>query len=502
MTAMPVGRYLLYGEIASGGMATVHLGKLHGPVGFSRTVAIKRLHSQYANDSEVAGMLIDEARMVAHVRHPNVVPTFDVVKQDKDLFLVMEYVHGAPLSRLVRAARDSGDPIPRNIISAIMCGVLLGLHAAHDATNDEGQPLEIVHRDVSPENVLVGADGIARVLDFGVAKAVGRMHTTRDGQLRGKLAYMAPEQIRAETADRRTDVYGAGVVLWEMLTQKRLFEASNEGALLSRVLERIVEPPSALATDISEKLDLITLKAISRDPAKRFASTREMALALEEAVPIASPARVGQWVESLVGEELAERVKNVAKMESRPNSATKEIPTGSIALTTSNRPGARSDLDQDSRPTKRLPVVVSRVGWTWVALAATGGAVLALGGARLQRGARENPVADPPAVSIAPPTSEPAPVPEPSSAPAVSASVAAAPATSTGAPANSRPLTKGPARNPHTGAKPSSSAPAASPAAAAPGSAAAPPAASGEKVCPVRAFVDADGIKHFVRSCE
>src|SRR5262249_55543870 len=154
-------------------------------------------------------------RLAAHIRHPNVVPTLDVVDVDSELYVVMEYVHGESLSRLLRAAQEMGEPIPLPIVVAIACGMLHGLHAAHEATNARGEPLHVVRRDVSPPNVLVGTDGVARVLDFGIAKAAARAHTTRDGQLKGKLPYMAPEQLKGDEATRRSDVYSAAVVLWE-----------------------------------------------------------------------------------------------------------------------------------------------------------------------------------------------------------------------------------------------------------------------------------------------
>src|ERR1700729_765840 len=190
-----VGRYALYGELASGGMATVHLGRLLGPVGFSRTVAIKRLHAQFAKDPEFVSMFLDEARLAARIRHPNVVQTLDVVATEGELFVVMDYVQGESLSRLLRASRTVG-PIPVRVASAILCGALHGLHAAHEATDEHGVPLGLVHRDMSPQNVLVDVDGSARVLDFGVAKAAGRTQTTGRGKIKGKLRYMAPEQIQ------------------------------------------------------------------------------------------------------------------------------------------------------------------------------------------------------------------------------------------------------------------------------------------------------------------
>jgi eukaryotic-like serine/threonine-protein kinase len=161
-----VGRYALYGEIASGGMATVYYGRLIGPVGFSRTVAIKRLHAHFAKDPEFAVMFLDEARLAARIRHPNVVPTLDVVALEGELLLVMDYVQGDSLAQCLRAASAARQPIPLEVVSAIACAVLHGLHAAHEATNEQGEPLAMVHRDVSPQNVLVGADGVPRVLDL------------------------------------------------------------------------------------------------------------------------------------------------------------------------------------------------------------------------------------------------------------------------------------------------------------------------------------------------
>jgi eukaryotic-like serine/threonine-protein kinase len=186
-TVRVIGRYALYDVLASGGMATVHIGRLLGPVGFSRTVAIKRLHPRYAGDPEFVSMFLEEARLVARIRHPHVVPMLDVVATAGELFLVMEYVAGESLARLAHAAAERGERVPLRVSVAILSGLLQGLHAAHEAHDEHGQPLGIVHRDVSPQNVLVGSDGQARVLDFGIAKAAGRVQTTADGQVKGKL---------------------------------------------------------------------------------------------------------------------------------------------------------------------------------------------------------------------------------------------------------------------------------------------------------------------------
>jgi len=323
-----VGSYAVYDAIAAGGMATVHYGRLLGPVGFSRTIAIKRLHAQFARDPEFRSGFLDEARLAARVRHPNVVPTLDVVSTDDELFLVMEYVPGESLARLIRTAAGLGQIVPPEIVAAIMCDVLRGLHAAHEATNERGQPLGIVHRDVSPQNVLVGTDGHARVLDFGVAKAAGRLQTTREGQVKGKLAYMAPEQLRAKAVDRRTDVFAASVVLWEALTGRRLFGGNTQEDIVTQILEGRVETPSeAVSKEEADEsslamiraLDAVTLKGLSLRADDRYDSAQVMAQAIPKALErIGRPAgiaAVGEWVEGFAKEALAKRAKEVAEIE-------------------------------------------------------------------------------------------------------------------------------------------------------------------------------------------
>jgi serine/threonine-protein kinase len=316
-------------------MATVHFARLNGPAGFARTVAIKRLHPQHAKDPEFVSMFLDEARLAARVRHPNVVPTLDVVATDGETFLVMEYVQGESLARLMRTVRGMMTPADVRIVATIMSGVLHGLHAAHEARSEQGEPLDIVHRDVSPQNVLVGVDGVARVLDFGVAKAAGRSQATREGQIKGKLAYMAPEQLHGARLTRQTDVYSAAVVTWEALTGKRLFYAENEGAVITAILQMPLKSPSQVAPHVPFAFDRVIMRGLERDVTRRYATAREMALDLERCVGIASAAEVGEWVEALAHDELLKRASCVAEIESaslsnpRPASlpALEEMPT-------------------------------------------------------------------------------------------------------------------------------------------------------------------------------
>jgi serine/threonine-protein kinase len=310
-------RYAIFDEIAAGGMATVHLGRLLGPVGFSRTVAIKRMHPHLATQADFVSMFLDEARLAARIRHPNVVSILDVVSVPGELALVMEFVQGEGLDRILRVLRDRGERVPPPVAAAIAAAMLHGLHAAHEAVDEQGEPLGIVHRDVSPQNVLVGLDGIARVVDFGIAKAQGRVSTTREGQLKGKLMYMSPEQALHEDVDRRTDVFAAGIVLWEMLVGRRLFEGIHEAAILTKVLGGEVKAPSTFDPGL-DVFDRVVLRALARRMDERHPTARAMVIELERVTPLATSTDVGSWVEKLVGGTIARRTARMLAVERIP----------------------------------------------------------------------------------------------------------------------------------------------------------------------------------------
>jgi eukaryotic-like serine/threonine-protein kinase len=313
-----VGRYAIFDEIASGGMATVFLGRLMGAGGFARTVAIKRLHPQFAKDPEFVAMFLDEARLAARIRHPNVVPTLDVVASKGELFLVMEYVRGEALSRLARAAKSGGHRVPLPIVLRVIGDAMQGLHAAHEARDERGVSLQIVHRDVTPQNIMVGADGVGRLLDFGVAKAAGRAHTTQEGQIKGKLAYMAPEQLTGTGVSRQTDVYSASVVLWEMLSGERLFAGGSETDVIAKLLKRDIRRPSELVSGIPPALDDVVMRGLAHDPEERFPTARDLCVAIAGCgVSEATGLAVGEWVESLAEQALAERSARIAEIESQ-----------------------------------------------------------------------------------------------------------------------------------------------------------------------------------------
>lgn len=326
-TGGKLGRYELHGAIARGGMATVYVARMSGAAGFARTVAVKRLHPHLAADPTFSAMFVDEARLAARIRHPNVIDTLDVVAEGGELFLVMDFVLGETLAKLVRACGLRQLHMPAAVVSSIVIGALEGLHAAHEATNERGEPLGIVHRDISPQNILVARDGVARVLDFGVAKAAGRIQETEGGELKGKLAYMAPEQLTRKDIDRRCDIFAMGIVLWEAITSKRLFAGDDAASTLYAVMNEPIVPPSTLVPGVPPAIDEVVLKALERDPSRRYATAQEMALALENAVPPAPTRHAGKWVEDLAAEALRIRADIVRGIDAASGQGPSAVPT-------------------------------------------------------------------------------------------------------------------------------------------------------------------------------
>jgi serine/threonine protein kinase len=310
-----VGRYALYGRLAAGGMATVHLGRVLEADGTSRTVAVKRLHPQFCKDPEFVAMFIDEARLAARIKHPNVVETLDILTMGQELLLVMEYIRGECFSKLLRAARRKNLEPSIGVVGRIASGMLHGLHAAHEARDDDGELLNVVHRDISPQNVMIDVDGGAKVLDFGVAKASARIQITRDGQMKGKLSYMSPEQLQGLPVDRRADVFACGVVLWEALTRRRLFVGEDASEVLRKILRDEVPPPSQWMPGLSADIDEVVLRALSKDPDQRYQTAEQLALDVERMIDPAPLDEVGQWLDSVAGEILGKRERLLQEIE-------------------------------------------------------------------------------------------------------------------------------------------------------------------------------------------
>jgi serine/threonine protein kinase len=313
-SSLVIGRYVLHAQIAFGGTATIHVGRLVGPIGFARTVAIKRLHGSFSSNPAFVAMFMDEARLAARIRHPNVVSIIDVVAENGELLLVMDYVHGESLAGLLSAASEQGVLIEPQVTVKIISDTLRGLHAAHELKNEIGTPLGVVHRDVSPQNILVAVDGVTHLIDFGIAKAIGRVQHTQEGQVKGKLRYMAPEQIEGGVADRRTDIFAAAVVLWEALAGKFLF-SGNQAHILYSVLRAPIPSPRSFVPKLPKALESVVMKGLERNPDKRFATALEMEDALEAALRPARSRAVARRMQELAAETLAQRARLIHAIE-------------------------------------------------------------------------------------------------------------------------------------------------------------------------------------------
>jgi serine/threonine protein kinase len=423
MPSLRIGRYETIRPIASGGMATVYLGRAQGAGGFERSVAIKVMHPHLAEDPEFVTMFLDEARMAANLRHPNVVPTLDVARDGKRLFLVMEFIEGVALSHVLKAVRKRKQRLPVGIAVRIVLDALAGLGAAHALKTPDGLPMNLVHRDVSPHNVLVGVSGIARIMDFGIARAATRVTTTREGQLKGKLRYMSPEQLTGESVDQRSDLYAASIVLWETLTQKGLFRADNEGAMLALVLAGAKTAPGELRNDVPSAIDEVCMRALSLHPDGRYQAAAEFEEALEEAakrsgVAIATPREVAAMTASLPPPKPVD---------------LDELSDPSAAL--GSRSGRTNAAQVMSRPPQRRSLPVASIAAVIAASALTGIAVWFAVGPATPLPAVQAPAME--ADETTAPASE-APSAEPTAEPIVSESVSAeasvAPTASASAP--------------------------------------------------------------------
>lgn len=309
-----LGRYQLLYRFASGGMAELYLGRLFGAEGFEKLVALKVIHRHLTDNEDFVKMFIDEAQLASKIDHPNVVHILELGKVERTHFIAMEYVEGENLVALLRKAR----PDPR-IAARIVAEAAAGLHAAHELRNEEGELLNVVHRDVSPQNILINYNGATKVVDFGVARVRGSLHTTK-GELKGKLAYMAPEQLReSHRVDRRSDVFALGVVLFEATTRRRLFKGATDADQISKVLFGEITPPSKVIPDYPKALEAIVLRALSRDMDARYQTAQEMQRALEKFLATSGdpvlPSEVGAFMKENFGERITEKKELLKQAE-------------------------------------------------------------------------------------------------------------------------------------------------------------------------------------------
>jgi serine/threonine-protein kinase len=281
---MRLGPYELLRRIATGGMAEVYLARRAGPHGFQKLVAVKRILPQYASDPDFVAMFIDEARVCARLGHPNIVQVFDFGEQDGELYMAMEYVDGTTGARLIRAGANRGEEIPLDVCLHTTLSVLRALDYAHSARDDAGRPLSLVHRDVSPGNVLIDRSGAVKLTDFGIARAAEIERRTDAGQLKGKLGYMSPEQVLGRDLDARSDIFTVGIVLAEMLILRPLFSGGRELDVLLRIRDADVAPIDRAGVRVPDDVRAVLFRALARDPALRWPSAGAFADALEEIV--------------------------------------------------------------------------------------------------------------------------------------------------------------------------------------------------------------------------
>lgn len=316
-----LGRYQVLLPIASGGVATVYLGSSVGAAGFEREVAIKLTHRHLRDSPEFFTQLLDEARLAGKIRHPNVVSVHDVGLSDKSAFIVMDYVEGESLSAIQQILKHRHARMPLPIALKILEDVLAGLHAAHELTDDDGSPLYVVHRDVTPHNILVGVDGVSRLTDFGVAKARARLTMTSPGLVKGKIAYMAPEQAQGHGIDRRVDVWAAGVIAWETFTGTRLYEGQSDAATLLKIVRESPLGLRAIKPEVPAAIEAAVARALSLDMSARYPTAEAFAEALAAAARSAGLARaerkdVTQFLEPLLGDRLARRREKAREVRS------------------------------------------------------------------------------------------------------------------------------------------------------------------------------------------
>lgn len=357
-----VGRYYLLRRLAIGGMAELHLACAEGVAGFQKVVVLKHVLPHLVEDPDFVQLLLNEARLAATLDHPNIVQVTDIGEADGDYFFVMEYLHGRNAREILREAANRGG-LPMEVALAIAIAAASGLHHAHAATDLSGAPLGLVHRDVSPANLLVSYDGAVKLTDFGIAKAVARSTETIGGAVKGKIGYMSPEQCRGEAIDQRSDLFALGVVLFELTTCERLFYADNDFAILNRVMNGRFDLPSDRIPDYPPQLEKIVVRALASDPDERYSSAEEVRSDLEAFVYDqrlrCTAATVEAWMTEAFGRPPYPRVE----LTDGPGASSPAVPT----LVT---------------PLEELPTVVTtrdpvepprRAGWIWP-LAAVGAA--------------------------------------------------------------------------------------------------------------------------------
>src|SRR4051812_14366186 len=301
------GKYSLVARLATGGMAEIFLARLSGVAGFEKLVCIKRILPHLARDKQFVAMFFDEARIAARISHPNVCQVFELGEIDGSYYIAMEYMEGVPLSCFRRRDYHDNPPDPR-LIAGIAIQACEGLHHAHQLKNSDGSVMELVHRDISPQNLFVTVDGVVKVLDFGIAKIQDATVRTSTGAVKGTYAYMAPEQLRGERVDRRVDVFALGIVMWETLTRRHLFKRETDYLTFAAITHDPIEDVGALRPDVPAALASVIMTALSRDREARFPTARMLGEAIASAVPPFAGSTISEQVARAFPDELGDQL--------------------------------------------------------------------------------------------------------------------------------------------------------------------------------------------------
>ncbi|MCK5690645.1 serine/threonine protein kinase [Myxococcota bacterium] len=318
------GGYTLLKQIGVGGMAEIFLARHSGVEGFEKDIVIKRIRPHLSAEQSFVNMFLGEAKLAAQLNHPNIIQIYDLGKIKESYFIAMEYIAGRDMSQVIPKAREKGIPFPVEYALKIASNVCEALHYAHSQHDSFGNPLAVVHRDISPENIRLAWTGTVKILDFGIAKAATTLHETKAGEIKGKLVYMSPEQVLGKSLDHRSDIFSLGVSLYEFLTGMRMFSGDTDLSIMNNIIEGKVYPPSYFRDDVPEDVEAIVMKALEKDRRKRYQSSLDMQMDIDaflaghEFTP--SNIHLANFVKQLFSDELNEEVKGKFETPTRLSS--------------------------------------------------------------------------------------------------------------------------------------------------------------------------------------
>ncbi|MBS2013426.1 MAG: protein kinase [Deltaproteobacteria bacterium] len=358
-----IGRYDVLGQLATGGMAEILLARLQGPEGFQRAVVIKRILRQYAQLTDFVAMFLQEARIIAKIRHPNVVMVHELGEDAGEVFLVLEYVAGENLSSVLKRTATANEKLPPTLVAHLVAEACAGLHAAHELVTDEGKSQNLVHRDVSPQNLFLAYDGHVKLLDFGVARTDEQVARTAVGDVKGKLEYMSPEQAKGEPLDRRSDIFAMGIVLYELSTGRRLFKRVNAARTMEAITKEPIVPPSRLVEGFPRDLEAVVMRALAKRPEDRYASAADMRkdlldIARVESSPVEA---LAERMKRLFADRIAEKEEMLRKV--REGDAITRVPAGEVE--------ANVEVPAVPEPTRPRRVGIAVAALAGVGIAAT-----------------------------------------------------------------------------------------------------------------------------------